>query len=104
MQDSVWFLEHHVPQIEAFQTNAFERVDAAFRGIEAEADARAEAEFERLGSLPADPDSWTDMGDLADLATEHGIAYYETMAAIRQSVVNLLAVGLHHWRQDAGCP
>ena len=93
---ATWFRENHVPLIEAFQTNAFEKVDSAFSGIEEEADARAEVEFERLESLPADPDSWTDMGDLAELATEHGMAYYETMAAVRQSVVNLLAVGLHH--------
>ena len=91
-----WLRQNHVPQIEAFQTNAFERVDTAFRGMEAEADARAEAEFERLGSLPADPDSSVDMGDLAELAIEHGIAYYATMSAVRQGMVNLVAVGLHH--------
>ena len=93
---ATWFRENHVPQIEAFQTKAFRRVDSAFRGIDAEADAQAKAEYQRLGSLPADPDSCVDMSDLADVATEHGIAYYETMSAVRQSIVNLLAVGLHH--------
>ena len=92
----IWFREKYVHQIEAFQANAFKRIASAFRGIEAEADAKAEAEYERLGSMPADPDSWTDMSDLADLATEHGVVYYETMSAVRQSIVNLLGVGLHH--------
>ena len=56
----------------------------------------AEAEFDRLGSMPADPDVSINLGDIAHWATEHGIEYYETMLAVRQGMVNLLAVGLHH--------
>ena len=82
--------------IEGFRGGALEKVTAAFSSIAEEADAAAEAEFERLGSMPADPDSSIDMGDVAEWATEHGIKYYETMSGVRQGVLNLLAVGLHH--------
>ena len=91
-----YFREVHVRAIERFRTAALKRVTPAFSGIEEEAEAAAEAEYERLGSMPADPDSLVDMADLAEWATEHGIEYYETMSGVRQSVSNLLAVGLHH--------
>ena len=47
-----------------------------------------------LGSLPADDE--IDMGAVAEWATEYGIQYYETMSGVRQGILNLLAVGLHH--------
>ena len=46
--------------------------------------------------MPADPDGAIDMGDVAEWAREYGIAQYETMVGVRQSVLNLLVVGLHH--------
>ena len=91
-----YFRQAYLPAIQGFHAGALEKVAPAFAGIEKEADAAAEAEFERLGSMPADPYSSIDMGDIAEWATDHGIAYYETMAGVRQGVLNLLAVGLHH--------
>ena len=80
--------------IEGFRAGALEKVATAFGGIDEEADAAAEAEFERLGSLPADDE--IDMGAVAEWATEYGIQYNETMSGVRQGILNLLAVGLHH--------
>ncbi len=89
-----YFREFHVRTIEGFRAGALGKVAAAFNSIAEEADAAAEAEFDRLGSMPAD--DGIDMGDVAEWATEHGIEYYETMSGVRQGVLNLLAVGLHH--------
>ena len=91
-----YFRQFHIRRVEAFRTAALDKVERAFSGIAEEADAAAEAEFDRLGSMPADLDGSIDLGDLADWATERGIEYYETMLAVRQGMVNLLAVGLHH--------
>ncbi|MCY3820708.1 MAG: hypothetical protein OXH52_15335 [Gammaproteobacteria bacterium] len=89
-----YFREFHVRVIEGFRAGALEKVATAFGGIAEEAERAAEAEFERLGSMPAD--DWVDMGDVAEWAQDHGILYYETMSGVRQGVLNLLAVGLHH--------
>ena len=82
--------------IEAYRAGVFDRVLPAFSGIGEEADVAANAEFERLGAMPADPDGLVDMADLAEQAERHGQALYETMKGLRQGVRNLLAVGLHH--------
>ncbi len=89
-----YFREFHVRMIEGFRAGALEKVATAFGGIAEEAEAAAEAEFERLGSMPADDE--IDMGDVAEWANDYGIQYYETMSEVRQGVLNLLAVGLHH--------
>ena len=89
-----YFREFHVRTIEGFGAGALENVAAAFSSIAEEADAAAEAEFDRLGCMPADDE--IGMGDVAEWATEHGIEYYETMSGVRQGLLNLSAVGLHH--------
>lgn len=82
--------------IDSYRTGALERVIPPFSRIAEEAEAAAQTEFERLGAEPADPDGLIDMADLAEQAQEHGVAFYETMRRLRQGVLNLLAVGLHH--------
>lgn len=86
----------YVPPVEAYRAAALKKIPAVFDNLEQEADAVAEAEFERLCSQPADPDWQGNLGDLAERATEYGNEYGETMFAIRQSGLNLLAVGLQH--------
>ena len=88
-----YFREYHVPVIESFRVAAVEKLPTAFSGINKEADARAEAEYERICAMSGDE---VDLGDAAELANERGLAYYETMAGVQQGVLNLLAVGLHH--------
>jgi hypothetical protein len=68
----------------------------AFGDIEKKSEAAADAGFKRLGSRPAGEDCDGDMSSLAETATEKGIAFYETMTAIRQATLNLYAVGLFH--------
>ena len=101
MVPNAGFWAHHfrrvyVPAIQGFHAGALEKVAPAFGGIAEEADAAVEAEFERLRSMSAGPDVSIDMGDIAEWASDHGIEYYETMSGVRQGVLNLLAVGLHH--------
>ena len=87
--------EFHVPVVQAFRSAALKRVVTAFGGLAEEAEAAAEAEFERLGStVPVD--AGFDMGDVAEWAQDYGIKYYETISGIQQGVQNLLAVGLYH--------
>ena len=88
-----FFRRVYVPAIEGFRTGALEKVVPAFSGIEEEAYAAAEAEFERLGSMPAGS---MDIGDVAESAFDLGIEYYETMWGVQQGMLNLIAVGLHH--------
>ena len=83
------FRELHVRAIEGFRSGALDMVAPAFSRIAEEANAVVEAERERLGdSIGA--------GDEGELAADPGIEYHETMSAVRQSILNLLAVGLHH--------
>ena len=89
-----FFCARYARLVEGLRTGAFEKVQPAFKDIEAEAEAAAETEYERLGALPSDGE--TDMGDVAEQAHEYGIEYYETMSDVRQAVLNVLVVGLHH--------
>ena len=84
-----------IPALCAFRRGAFEKVIPSFANLEQEADDLADAEYERLGSMPADGDLF-DMGDVAEWANEAGIDYYQTMSDVRQGILNVLAVGLHH--------
>ena len=96
---AVWvqrFRGVYVHEIDSYRTGALERVLPPFSRIAEEAEAAADAEFERLGAIPADPDGLVDMADLAEQADGHGQALYETMKGLRQGVRNLLSVGLHH--------
>lgn len=73
-----------------------ERVLPQFADLDGEAERFAQAEYERLGQLPSSGDELFDMGDLAEQANDSAIAWYQTMCGVRQSLVNLHAVGLRH--------
>ncbi|MCY3934207.1 MAG: hypothetical protein OXH70_21095 [Acidobacteria bacterium] len=98
--DALWVAYNiprlYLPPVEAYRAAALTKVLPIFDDLEQEADAVAEAEFERLCTQPATPDFHGGLSDLAERATEYGQEYGETMFAIRQSVLNLLAAGLHH--------
>ena len=61
---------------------ALEKVVPAFEGIAEDAERAAEAEYERLGSMPYDDQ--IDMSDVAEMAKDHGITVYKTMSGVRQ--------------------
>ena len=86
-----YFHRYRIRAVEGFRTGALEKVASAFNSIAEEADAAAKAKFERLRSMPVDDET-----DIAEWATHHGMEYYETMSGVRQGVLNLLTVGLHH--------
>lgn len=98
--DTAWLAYNipriYIPPVEAYRTAALEKIPPVFDNLEQEAESVTEAEYERLSAQPADPYWQGDLGDLAERATEYGNEYGETMFAIRQSVLNLLAVGLQH--------
>ena len=86
-----YFRRYRIRTVEGFRTAALEKVASAFNAIAEEADAVAKAKFEHLRSMPVDDET-----DIAEWATHHGMEYYETMSGVRQGVLNLLTVGLHH--------
>lgn len=85
-----------VPQINAFCDAIINRLLPAFADVDKEADEVAQTEYERLGSLPADEYGAWDMGDVAEQALEAGLAYYQALEGVRQSVMNLAAAALYH--------
>ncbi len=98
--DTVWLAYNipklYIPPVEAYRAAALKKIPPVFDDLEQEAEAVAEAEYERLCAQPVGPDYHGDLSDLAERATEYGNEYGETMSAIRQSVLNLLAAGLYH--------
>ena len=98
MVPNTWLWTDYCQQViralQGFRAGALEKVVPAFKGIADDAEMAAEAEYERLGSMPYDDQ--IDMSDVAEMAQDHGIAVYQTMSGVRQGVLNVLAVGLYH--------
>lgn len=85
------------PRVAEFFLKALrERVYPQFEGLGEEAERFAQFEYERIGQLPSSGDETFDMGDVADQAYDSAITWYQTMCGVRQSLVNLHAVGLRH--------
>lgn len=80
------------PQLDALGVDGVARLLGAFSGIAEEADLLAAKTFEAYGQLSGEGD----MADFAESALDQGIAYYQTLSELQQSVTNLIAVGLHH--------
>lgn len=90
---SNYFKQVFCKQITTFTDSIASRVLPTFDQIESEAEAAAEKEWERLGSLYSED---SDMGDDAERAQEAGIDYYQSLEAVRQSLVNISATALYH--------
>lgn len=84
------------PYVKAYGECVLRDVLPAFSDLVKKADKVAHAEFQRLGSLPADENSNGDMSAAAEAAEEKGQVFYDTMVALRQSTLNLFAAGLFH--------
>lgn len=91
---SDYFCNVFSKQIDEFYTLFSERVLLSFSNVEAEAEAAAEKEGQRLINQSAD--ECADMGALAEQAETIGISLFSTLEAMRQSMVNLAAVALYH--------
>lgn len=73
------------------------RVLPVLSDTDAEAEAAAEREYDRLGNLPGgEYGPILEMGDAAEMAQEAGLAHYEMMTATRQAFLNLAAAALYH--------
>lgn len=93
---SNYFQEVFVPQVSAFCDAIINRLLPTFAEIDKEADQATQAEYERLGSLPAGVYTAWDMGDIAEQALEAGLTYYQALEGVRQSVLNLAVAALYH--------
>ena len=80
------------PQLDALGIDGRARLLGAFASIQSEADDLASNAIEHYRQLGIEADD----GLLAEHALNQGIQYGRTLHELRQSVVNLLAVGLHH--------
>lgn len=85
-----------IPYVKAYGECVLRDVVPAFGNLETRANEVANAAFERYGAEPAGEDFDGDMSDFAERAEDEGIDFYQTMFAIRQSTLNLFAVGLFH--------
>lgn len=89
------FTTTYLSEIDALQVGVIHRMIPSFDGLEAEADAAAKAEYERLGRYGGDGYG-LDPGDAAQMAYDEGLAFYERMTSVRQGLLNLSTAGLYH--------
>jgi len=75
------------------------RVLAQFHDVAAQADRYLNAEYERLGSLPARED--IDMSDIAEAALERGQTFYSLLSDLgKRMLLGALAGIYHEWEKD----
>jgi len=75
-----------VTYVTAYSKCVLEDLLPAFGNMEERADKIADEEFNRLGEQPANEDFDGDMSDIAEQATAHGQAFFDTMVALQQPV------------------
>jgi hypothetical protein len=83
-----------LPPIPVYREAVLRSVIPAFEGIDAEVEAFAQSEYERLcaQSVADDDESAT----LAEIAQDNSIAFGQTLYGVRQGILNLCAAGLFH--------
>jgi hypothetical protein len=89
-----YFRRVNIGTVEGFRQAVYHRLLPPFECIDAEAQAVEQREFERLGQMPAFDD--VDMADVAEQASDAGIAFYETMTGVRQALLNIFSASLRH--------
>jgi hypothetical protein len=82
--------------VTAFCECVFHEIIPAFGDVERRANEVADREYHRLCFQPVGEYGDGDLATAAQAAHEKGWAFYETMTAVRQSVLNLFAAGLFH--------
>ena len=80
---------HHsvIPYIKAFGQCVMEDVMPVFVNLSERANTIAILEFKRLGEQPAGEDCDDNMSVAAEAAQDRGQVFYNTMVAIRQTIV-----------------
>ncbi len=82
--------------ISAFKKYIFRDFIPAFGNLEKRAADVAEEHFTEVGSEPAYDDIVVDMADVAEDAEQNSADWFFMMTSLRQTMLNLLAVGLFH--------
>lgn len=91
-----WALGLH----EAFVRGVQEKLFPAFDNIEAEAEAFAEQEYERLGCRPG-WEGGPDMADIAESASDRGIERYQDLVFVQGQLHALSVAGIYHlWERS----
>lgn len=85
-----------LPEVRMYAQVIEKRLLPVFDRAEQEADAVANADFDESMSAPADETSNFDPADAADQAFEKGLLHYQLLEGVRQSLLNIAAVHLHH--------
>ena len=80
------------PQLDALGVDGVSRLLGSFAGIEEEARRVTAAAYDAYVARPGDGD----IAASAERAEAQGAQYYIALSDLRQSVINLLAVGLYH--------
>jgi hypothetical protein len=94
---STYFVSHFVAQTRFFCDALEKRVLPAFATADSEANTVAEAEFERLMTIPPFEDGPVlDTSQAAEAATDAGISRYLMVQDTRQVFLNLSAAALYH--------
>lgn len=91
----VWQARSAVDYVTAFCECVLCELIPAFGDVDKRANEVAEREYHRLGSQPVG-EYGDGMASAAEAAHDKGLAFYQTMTAVRQSVLNLFAAGLFH--------
>jgi hypothetical protein len=90
------FRDVYARQVRSFGDVVLNRVMPTFANLDEEAERITQAEYDRLGSMPAGDDSYYDMGDAAEDAQEEGLGFYLELTGLRQGMLNLAAASLYH--------
>src|ERR1700679_2384847 len=82
--------------ISALRRYIFSSVIPAFGNLEKRAGDVAEEHFSEIGSQPVYDDIVFDIADVAEEAQQKSLDWFLMMVSLRQTMLNLLAVGLFH--------
>jgi len=87
-------------EIAAYSKIFNERLFPTFENIEEEAEEYSEHIYDELGQLPGDGS--IDMSEIAELAMEKGITYYEELSLVKYSFTAITIASLYHPLGAAG--
>ncbi|MCQ1779408.1 hypothetical protein NOJ05_19555 [Neorhizobium galegae] len=86
-------------KIDFFVSEAEKRLLNQFPDIEGEAEAFAEQEFERLGTI-LDPERF-DLADAAEMAHDRSLERYQLLSDMQRDIILTLATALYHdWEKE----
>lgn len=90
----LYFRRNYIPELETLRDAILQRVLPVFDGLEAESEGVAQGEWDRYISIRSDGSD--DPGIYAEVAQDAGIAHYQRLTNVRQSMLNMSAVTLRH--------